>query len=454
MRTKEAVVSRDREFSEFESALNQFRSLLKQDQIDAMQPMGPATVYTSLMTVWLLVYQRLHAGRTLTDAVTEFVQSDPEFLPENRRVREGTLSSNTGAYSRARKRLKCEVTDWVATHVYDSLVSATTPSLGDRRVFILDGTTVTLATTKALKAAFPPACNQHGTSVWPVAQMLVVHELESGCAILPEIGAMYGDEAVSEVGLAKKILPRLPSRSVLLGDRNFGVFEFAYAAIRAGHDVLLRMTQSRFESLQRRATSVDDKGSYRRWEMTWNPSSKERRLHPELPADASVRVWLHEIALSETLTLWLVTSLDCDGAVLSELYKRRINVETDIRDVKVTLRIEEMRAKSVEMLRKEIATSMVAYNLVIQLRRIAARASGVSPRRLSFAGAWSAVRIVLLAPQNWTAQEWQDRFALAVKIAKQRKVPNRPGRSYPRQALVRRNKSTSGSKKNKSNTRE
>jgi DDE family transposase len=370
-------------------------------------------------------------------------------LPKNRRVCEGTLSSKTGSYSQARKRLKVGIAEWLATQVYDSLVAATLPTLGDRRAFILDGSTITLAPTPALKAAFPPASNQYGLSVWPVAQLLVTHELESGCAILPEIGPMYGEQAVSELDLTKKILPRLPAHSVLLGDRNFGVFAVLYAAVNEGHDVVLRMTKPRFKALTRQATPLVSNGLHLGWELNWTPSPHDRRSHPELPASASVHVWLHEIVLSETLTLWLVTTLDRNAAVLKDVYRQRLNVETDIRDIKVSLRIEEIRAKSVEMLRKEIATSMVAYNLVIQIRRLAAKAVGVPSRRLSFTGTWTAVRIVLLAPQEWSAKEWQRQFALALRISGERKLPNRPGRSYPRKALPHRNKSTSGTKKAK-----
>jgi hypothetical protein len=132
---------------------------------------------------------------------------------------------------------------------------------------------------------------------------------------------------------------------------------------------------------------------------------------------------------------------------LADLYNRRQDIETDIRNVKVTLKIEDIRAKSVEMLRKELATSMIAYNLVIQVRREAARIAEVPARRLSFSGVWSAVRIILLAPNQWTAKQWHAKFRLALKIASQRKLPHRPGRSYPRHALPRRAKSTSGSRK-------
>ncbi len=58
----------------------------------------------------------------------------------------------------------------------------------------------------------------------------------------------------------------------------------------------------------------------------------------------------------------------------------------DIRDVKVTLNTERIRAHSREMFEKELLTSLVAYNLVVQFRREAARKVGVPPRRLSFTG--------------------------------------------------------------------
>lgn len=433
---------------EFGEAFEHFRALIDPKAIDSLQSGGPGTVYTPLITVWLLVYQRLHANGTLDEAVTNFLQANPEELSDNRRVIEGTLSAKTGAYSRARTRLKPEVTDWVANHIYTTLIDACPPFLDGRRAFILDGTTIKLAPTKALRDAFPPASNQYGVGVWPIAHLLVAHELESGCAILPEIGAMYGAEAVSEVALTKRLMLRLPEHSIVLADRNFGVFSVAYCAVQAGHDILLRVTRQRFDAFVRKANLMQkSKPGKRCWQLSWRPSAKERKSHPELPENAIVVVTLHEIKVSEKLTLLLVTTLKHPSSVLAALYGRRQDVETDIRDVKVTLELENVRAKSVEMLRKEIATSIVAYNLVIQVRRLAARLAGVKPRRLSFSGVWSVVRIILLSPNHWTSEQWRSKFQQALNIAKQKILPNRPNRSYERKALPRRNKSTSGSRK-------
>ena len=64
-----------------------------------------------------------------------------------------------------------------------------------------------------------------------------------------------------------------------------------------------------------------------------------------------------------------MTTLHIPATESGELYKRRYDVEHDIRDVKVTLETEKLRCKTEEMVRKELVTSMLAYNLVVQFRR-------------------------------------------------------------------------------------
>jgi hypothetical protein len=153
-------------------------------------------------------------------------------------------------------------------------------------------------------------------------------------------------------------------------------------------------------------------------------------------------VQLHEQVLASGEKLRLLTSWEFPGARALALYSRRQDVETDIRDVKVTLKTEALSSQSVAMLRKDLCVSTVAYHLVVQIRRLAGQRVGVPTRRLSFAGTWSAVHLVLLSSPHWKAAEWGRRFDLAPRIAGQQKIPQRPGRNYPRRALPRRKKST------------
>jgi len=94
------------------------------------------------------------------------------------------------------------------------------------------------------------------------------------------------------------------------------------------------------------------------------------------------------------------------------------------------------------MVRKELLCSIVAYNLLLEFRRQAAVIARVPPRRLSFTQVWNTFEISLLRQAPATPEEWQRRYDRALAQAAKSKLPNRPGRNYPRRAHPRRQKST------------
>ena len=448
--------------AEFDRAFELLLKLVDLRRADEIMPLGSGAVYTASVVLWLLVYQRLKRSATLQTAVKHLVESAGELCADNKRIREQSLSSGTGAYSGGRQRLTMEVTEWFAREVSDSIIATAPltvigPASERRRVFVVDGTTITLAPEKALQAAFPPASNQHGEGVWPVALLVVAHELESGCATQPEVGAMYGSKAVSETELARACFARLPARSVVLADGNFGIFSVAYAAApcgaqgaaQVGHSFLLRLTEPRFHALRKRAVCVSAGDHAKTWSLAWTPSIKDRKTNPHLPADAVVEVLLHEVVVHENPTLWLVTNLAESAPTAAALYQRRGNVETDISNIKVVLDTENIRARSEAMFRKELLTSMVAYNLVVQFRRQAAELAQVPPKRLSFTGVWNTYRIFLMNKLSADPAQWRNDYRKALHYAMRDKLPLRPGRNYERAAYTKRNKSTPFKKRTK-----
>jgi hypothetical protein len=307
---------------------------------------------------------------------------------------------------------------------------------------VIDGTTITLAPTSGLREAYPPSTNQHGETVWPVMTLMVAHELRSGCALIPELGAMYGPNRTWETEQAAVIAGRIPLGSLVLADAGFGIFSVAYAMHGAGHDILFRLTKARFKALHRQAEEIERTPFGVKYRLSWTPSAKERKTNPDLPAAARLEVFLHEVELDNDERLCLVATLDASSAVAAENYSHRYDVEHDIRDMKVSLGIEKIRAKSVEMVQKELLCSVVAYNLVVQLRREAAKVARVEPRRLSFTSVWTTMQICLLQQRPCPWPEWQAHYAHAIRLAATHKLPNRPGRTYPRRAHPRRPKST------------
>jgi hypothetical protein len=203
------------------------------------------------------------------------------------------------------------------------------------------------------------------------------------------------------------------------------------------------LTNSRFKSLRRQAELIDEGPTHKTYHLLWKPTAKDRKTTPSLPKDASIEVVVHEVQVSSSMTLPLVSSLELDGLTSSDLYCRRYDVEFDIRDLKVTMDAENIRAKSVEMFKKELYTSVVAYNLVAQFRRQAAELAQVKPRRLSFKGVWTTMKNRLLLKPACGLEEWLDRYANALYHAAKRTHPNRKEpRSYIRKAHPRRPKST------------
>ena len=428
---------------EFASAVALLHQLIPEDDFRAYAlDVSPATVYTTLVTLWMLTLQRLGGGLSMTAIIKEVLTNNRQLLPDNKRVREGTLSEKSAAYSQARQRLPMAVVREFSECVSRSLIERSRPDHGRRLTFIMDGTTITLSPTSPLRDAYPPAKNQLGETVWPVMQLMVVHELQSGCALIPELGAMYGPDNTSESRQAIAMSRRIPAGSLILADAGFGIFCVVHAMVQAAHVVLFRLTKSRFAALLRSAEPLERTARSARYRLHWVPSRKDRQTNPDLPVDASLEVNVHEVELENGEPLYLVTTLDVSSSLAAEYYGHRYDVEHDIRDVKVTLGIENIRAKSDAMVQKELLCSIVAYNLVVELRRAAAKIAKVPPRRLSFTSVWTTMQVYLLRQQPCSAAEWQARYERALRSAANAKLPNRPGRSYPRRAHPRRPKST------------
>ena len=419
-----------------------FRRLVPPELIDRRQPSASQAVYTAFVTLWLLIHQRLHGGTSLDEAVSALLFTFPkEDLPSCKRLQDDAVSANTSGYSRARKRLDPELPGWLADRVFDSLHATCRPSWKDRRVMLLDGSTFSLAPTKELREAFPPATNQHGPSHWPILHVVVAHDLDTGLVCRPVFGPMYGEDNESESSLTLDLLPRLPPYSLLLADGNFGIFIIAYAATRRTHDVLFHLSETRFRALLREAQPIGPG----RWEVRWHPSPAERKKYgDDLPEDAEVRGYLASVEVGqggEKKTLYLFTTLrEGSNFEWGELYGRRWCVETDIGAGKVTLGLGAVAGKTKEMVEKEVVLATVAYNLIVQVRRLAAQKAGVRPRRLSFTGTMSLLKAfeARVAAGDLNEEEHQRLFDKLLRACGQRKVPNRPGRKFPRELIPRR----------------
>ena len=399
-------------------------------------------MYTVELTMWMMIRQRLDPKGTLSTTIQDVAEGRPQaLLPTHKRLAEGTLSSNTGGYCRARQRVDLGETVQVAGEIFNYLmarVPEALPGLG-RRVFLLDGSSLDLPATPELREAYPPAENQHGVAHWPVVRIVVAHDVLSGFAMQPCWGPMYGAQRVSEQALAAQGIGRLPAGSVVVADRNFGVFSTAYDADRRGYPVVVRLTDVRARYLLRgRLPQQTDQ------QVDWKPSRWDREHHPDLPADACVRgrvIACPVIRQGRTVQLYFFTTLELPVEQIAKLYGYRWNIETDLRSLKQTEHLHSLTTRSVDMVAKELVLAVAAYNLVRGTMFAAAHVAGIDPRQLSFSRVQDVVNACLpsLAAAD-SPEAYQRVLDRMLRRAAQCKLPRRPQRpSYPRAVWPRRN---------------
>lgn len=183
-----------------------------------------------------------------------------------------------------------------------------------------------------------------------------------------------------------------------MADSNFGVFSVAQATRHYGVCALLRLTASRARALaQRKLPPGADIA------LHWSPSSQDQ-LDPAMDS-APIAGRLLYVRLTadgfRPVDLYLFTTLlDASRYPLAELvtlYSKRWRVELNLREVKATLDMELLAAKTVDMVRKELYAGLLAYNIIRAFMALAADKAGLSPLALSFSKCWRRISQALLS---------------------------------------------------------
>lgn len=339
-----------------------------------------ACVFTSVVTVWLMIFQRLHPRGSLVDALSHLQQDYVAGLLEagSSKARNKRISGNTGGYSRARHRLPLESVKKVCDEVNAALHECRSSSgAKEKNIFIIDGSILRLSHTESILESYPPKVNQYGDVHYPLLRLGVVTHALTGVVLRPAFGPHDGPEAVGEISLAGELFKRLPEHSTVIADRYYGTARIAHEAQALGHDVILRVK----ELVANRYIGVpqSSKGQVEvEWISTRSCTGKEYRVPGRF-------IW-HTLKRKgyrpQKLVLFTTSSLPMNQIV--EMYALRWNVELDLRALKSTLSMDMIHSKSPTMVAKEIILGFAAYNLVRHVAIAAARSLKISPREISF----------------------------------------------------------------------
>ena len=392
-------------------------------------------IYSARLVIWMMMNQRLQAGGTLAKSVEELVQGRyNSLLSRCKRVKEKRIGLGTGGYCQARQNLPKLLVSQIVNELIERLRQRMgKPTVeGQPRVYVLDGSSLQLEYDAELVKAYPQAQNRYGKSHRSVVRIVALHDVDTGLAERPYWGPMYGRQAVSEQALAEQATKHVPTGSVIIGDRNFGIFSTAYHAHQQGHGIIVRLTAVRARKLAEGAISraVDQP-------VQWQSSRWDGKKNRTWAADASVpgRLIAQQVGRGKHKQwLYLFTTLALPAQQIVACYGKRWCIETDLRSLKQTVRLRQLSAQSADMMEKELLVAVLAYNLVRAIMYLAAQRSKGDPRQLSFTYACNIVLdgIPKILAAHGTKQQEQELNSIIDLVARC-KLPNRKKRrSYPR----------------------
>jgi len=354
-------------------------------------------------------------------------------------------AEDTGAYCRARaklpepvlERLTCQAADDCETELPKRWL------WHGRHVKLVDGTTVSMPDTPENQAAYPQAKSQKKGVGFPIARMVVLLSLATAMTCGMAIGPYRGKET-GESALLRQLFGRLARGDILLADRYYCSYFMIALLQEMGVDFVVRLHQLRkVDFRQGRRLGRGDQIVH--WTRPIKPAWMDQETYQRMPESIEVRQVQVRVDQPgfRTESLVVVTTLSEEVKYskedIAELYHRRWLVELDIRAIKCSLGMDVLRCKTPEMVRREVWTCLLAYNLIRRTMLQAASESGLSPRQLSFTVAMQKIAACWMVVILLREKEATTLIDTHLTGLLRNRVGHRPDRVEPR-AIKRRPK--------------
>ena len=382
-------------------------------------------LFTPLVTLWYLIFQRLTPDHTLEKVVADAHAGGADALGPG--LSQKLRSTATVSFSNARQRLPL-------AFLFESL------ALQARRVLalnphtlwhglvvcLLDGSTVRLRPYGDMARRFPPNGNQaRSAPYWCLMRVVVGFCARSGAALACARGSFFRSEQLLACRL---MLRRAVGPCLYVGDRNFGVFRIVQTARAVGSHVLLRLTDTRARRLLGRPLRLGQHP------VLWSPTSHDQ-LQPGCdrhPVAGRLLVVAIRRKGYRSQTLYLFTSLtdpvDHPVSELVDLYGLRWHIELNLRYLKTQMRLVQLECKSAQMAQKEWLAGLMAYNVIRTAMLCAALRRQINPLALSFSLSRRHLEywLALFGSGAATARDWRRLLDLIGQARLPRRRKGRP----------------------------
>jgi hypothetical protein len=258
----------------------------------------------------------------------------------------------------------------------------------------------------------------------------------------------YAGKGQGEVSLLRKLWDILRPGDILLTDCLLANWTNLFLLQERGVELVSRLNKAHRTADFRRGKRLGNHDHIVRWLKPSSIRSLDRESYQALPEYITIRET--KIRVSQpgfrTKSIVVVTTLlDAQQATkddLASLYRARWNNELDLRSIKSTMQMGELRCKTPELVRKEIWTHVLAYNLIRTVMAQAAAKHDLLPRSISFKGSLQTLEAFQPFIEPRVARDPAHRLRLyqdLLDAIATHRVADRPDRYEPRVKKRRRN---------------
>jgi hypothetical protein len=386
-------------------------------------------VYTPDVTVACLLSQALDEDQSLQASVLRLIASktaNDEEVP----------SANTSAYSQARSRLPLEILESLSEQVAEKTTKEvlTEQQWRGRTPKLVDGSTLSMPDTPANQEKFPQPKSQKKGVGFPLARFVVIICFVTGVVLKFAMDSFSGKET-GEHALLRQIIDAFKPGDIALGDAYYPSYFLVCELIKRGVDFVFPAHGARHMDF-RTGERLGKKDHTVLWIKPSKPDWMEQEMYDDYPEFVKIR----EVEITSerpgfrtkkrTLVTSFLNSIEVSKKDLSELYAFRWFVELDIRSIKSVMKMDVLRSKTPEMIKKEVWSRLLAYNIVRRIMVDAAKKTSKMPRQLSFKTALRAIG--MFRQQGLISMNNESAYNILLAAISHKEVGNRPGRNEPR----------------------
>jgi transposase len=272
------------------------------------------------------------------------------------------------------------------------------------KTYLVDGMSFLTDDIPKLARKFGKSTNHGRRSPYPTPKLLTL--MQAGAGYIAK--AIILPYARQEFTCLSRLFKFIDPGSLLMGDR--GLVSFAHMAMlmaqglhgcfRLPRD---KIVQGRGKGSRRRKSHLGRQDMLVTWKASKRPKWMSKKRWEKI---AGQTLTLRQISFRvcrkgfRTHWAWIITTLldpkQHPAQELIELYSERWQIEVYFRDLKCTLKMEKISARTVKGVQKEVLSFVLLYNLIRKVMQEAAERQGVPPDRISFIDA--ALWLLYAAP--------------------------------------------------------